>query len=172
MTNEEIKAKIHAYQARMDGYHFRLPVTLVPSTAWGQNLRNTITQSQWQFLRLATFRRAQHHCQGCGAHLPNGKFHAHELWHWDTDTTEQRLIRLVCLCEDCHLALHWGYANTQGLLNKAIDQFLVINEKTYSSYQVEELTSLVQNLWQLRSKLTWTLNVKPQLDWLRQKGIR
>lgn len=69
MTDKRIKGKIHAYQARMDSYHFRLPVTLIPSTAWGQNLRNVISQSQWQFLRLATFKRAQHRCQGCGARL-------------------------------------------------------------------------------------------------------
>lgn len=169
MNDERIKAKIHAYQARMDNYHFRLPVTLIPSTAWGQNLRNVISQSQWQFLRLATFKRAQHRCYGCDANLD--KFHAHELWHWDTDTTEQRLIRLVCICEDCHLALHWGYANTQGLLDKAIKQFLIINEKTYNPHQVRELTDLVFTLWLLRSNLTWRLNVEPQLHWLRQKRI-
>lgn len=91
-----------------------LTFEVMPSTCKITNLRNYVSQDQWQFLQTETFNKAGHHCEICGG---VGKIHpveCHEIWHFDDENAIQRLEGLVALCPNCHEAKHYPLMQARG----------------------------------------------------------
>ena len=44
----------------------KLTIELVPSTAWGENLRKILKKEHWDILRKASYKRARYRCECCG----------------------------------------------------------------------------------------------------------
>lgn len=165
-----IKAQLVKKQALMDAYDFDYPINLTPKTAQGVGLMNLLTDKQYQMLRLVCLKRSNCCCTACGSkHGLDGKgLYLHEFWDWNAQTCEQRLIRVIPLCESCNHAMHWSYANRIGCFSKALDHYLTINGKTLSRLQLDSLLDLVYEIYHLRSKLVWQVNIERQLQWLKE----
>lgn len=172
-TEEVNKAEIRRLEKEFRHYRFKMPVHLVPQTAWGQNLRTKITSKQWQAVRAMTIRASKRRCYYCGADYrgKSHQLHAHEVWHWNIETFTQSLVATVATCEDCHLVLHWGYANTQGKLPFAIAQFCKVNGINYNEQDFQPIYNIVHDLWEKRSLFYWELNIQKELDFLEKLGV-
>ncbi len=98
-------------------YGAGLFVDLVPSSCWFTAGRTCISDQDWARVRRLVTGRAGRQCEACGRgpDREHGRWmEAHERWEYDSATRIQRLRCLICLCTDCHLATHYGYAQTQG----------------------------------------------------------
>jgi len=102
-----------------------LNVDMVPMTMWGRNVRAIVSNETWEELRSA-FRSVpwmrrdyrnlislpDGHDEGttvCKICVVQGsKLELHEVWEYDDHNRIQRLINLIAICQDCHLAIHVG----------------------------------------------------------------
>ena len=142
----------------------KLPVEMVPKSAWNANLRSLLTQSQWDKIRRKSYALANKECEICGA--SGKKLSCHEVWEYTDATGIQRLVRLEALCNKCHMCKHIGFAFTmhyEGAFNMAsiIKHFMQINgisQEEFNTYLLKEI-----DVWAERSKKQWTLNT----DYLR-----
>lgn len=87
-------------------------VDLVPSGAWFTNLRAAMPLAQWKALSAYVRYRSQNRCEMCGSDL---RLEAHERWQFDADARTQKLMRIMCLCKNCHLSVHIGVASKMGI---------------------------------------------------------
>lgn len=138
----------------------RLTVELVPSTAWGENLRSILRTDMWDTLRKRSYKKAKYRCEVCAGKGPKWPVECHEIWHYDDIHHIQTLKGLISLCPDCHAVKHLGFAHLQGRGDQAKVHLGQINgwdQSTTSQY-----VGLVFEQWNQRSQHTWALN----LDWL------
>lgn len=138
----------------------KLVIELVPSTAWGDNLRSILTPKMWDTLRKRTYRKAKYKCEVCYGKGPKWPVECHEIWHYDDATHIQTLNGLIALCPDCHSVKHMGFAHLQGRGDVARAHLAKTNE--WSQSTASQYIGLVFKQWEARSQYTWDLN----LDWL------
>lgn len=93
----------------------KLEIELVPSSSWGNNLRDeaNLSRGDWDTLRRGCYERAGHKCEICGGvswRTYGGKrkkiVECHEIWSYEGGV--QRLEGLVALCSKCHRVKHIG----------------------------------------------------------------
>lgn len=115
---------------REAGTHFSFPP--IRHNAVGQNLWSIFDKDSWSHIRTTAYDRAGHRCQICGKQggglwsritpqkerAKSGPVDCHEVWSWTIAPTNahvgvQKLIRLLILCKDCHLAHHDGFARSK-----------------------------------------------------------
>jgi hypothetical protein len=136
-------------------------VDLVPSSCWFTNIRSCVTQQHWERLRRMITRRAGYRCEICGAaedRATGRRLEAHERWAYHDTSGVQALRRLICLCSDCHLATHLGYANVTGRTGHALAQLRQVTGMTEE--QVRRHVQAANDLWIARSRRTWTLDLR------------
>jgi 5-methylcytosine-specific restriction endonuclease McrA len=85
-----------------------LTIELVPKTSWCKNLRNELTQEDWDVLRKEAYRRAGYECEICGGRGEKWPVECHERWEYDDAANVQSLSGLVALCPKCHRVKHIG----------------------------------------------------------------
>tara|TARA_Y100000816_G_scaffold46477_1_gene29222 strand:- start:1333 stop:2190 length:858 start_codon:yes stop_codon:yes gene_type:complete len=82
---------------------------------------------------------------------------AHERWHYDYNTNTQKLVRLVGLCKNCHIATHMGLA---GLNRKDIEAFEHLKKvRNFTDEDASEHRKQASNLYKERSKIKWNLDL-------------
>ncbi|MGW0393838.1 DUF5710 domain-containing protein [Streptomyces sp. NPDC003042] len=143
----------------------RLFVDLVPSSCWFTNVRSCVAQKDWDRLRRMTYRRADNRCEACGASQDREAkrwLEAHERWTYDDATRVQPLRRLICLCTDCHTATHFGFAQIRGLAPQARTHLMKVTEMTGAQADLHIASAF--DLWQARSRITWTLDLSMLTD--------
>lgn len=106
----------------------KLPIDLVPSSAWFSNLRSEISSEEWSLVKKATYVAAKYRCECCGGRGPNHPVECHERWSYDMTTSIQKLIGTVALCPSCHEATHYGFARVRGREKEARSQLMLVNE--------------------------------------------
>lgn len=84
---------------------FKLTIELVPKTAWGKNLRNSIKRSGWDKIRKQVCAEHDNKCGICGG---SGRITCHERWEYDDSTKVQRLLGFIALCNGCDQIKHLG----------------------------------------------------------------
>ena len=84
----------------------KLDIELVPEKSWGKNLAQLLPKEDWDILRRKTYRRYNWTCLICGAY--GIRVNCHEKWEYDDKLRIQKLVGLICLCDDCHNIKHWG----------------------------------------------------------------
>jgi hypothetical protein len=131
----------------------RLTVELVPSTAWGSNVRSRVRPSVWDRLRRAAYAAAGHRCECCEA---TGRLEAHEVWEYDDAGRIQRLVRLLALCPRCHQVKHYGRP-TGGRKADALAQLCRVNSWT----KAQALAHVAEafEVWRRRSAAPWTVDL-------------
>ena len=138
----------------------KLSVELVPSTAWGHNLRSILTKEMWDTLRKRTYVAAKYRCEICFGKGPKWPVECHEVWAYDDATKLQSLTGLIALCPNCHSVKHLGFAHINDKGMEAREHLATINQ--WSQSKASQYIGLVFKQWEERSKYQWGLN----LDWL------
>jgi hypothetical protein len=137
---------------------------LIPKTSFFVNLRSILTPEEWDVVRRATYSKAGHKCEFCGA---SGMIHCHEVWVYDEATAIQKLVRLVAVCPACHEVFHLGLAEVKGRLKEALAHMMKVNGIGHSRALI--IAEEAFRIWRQRSQITWTLDVSA-LDSLIEKG--
>jgi hypothetical protein len=141
-------------------YGAGLFVDMVPSSCWFTNVRTCVSQQDWERLRRMITRRARQQCEACGAkerRTVRRWLEAHERWAYDDQTGVQALRRLICLCSDCHLATHLGYANVTGQRDRALAHLTAVTGM--SDNEVGLHVYAAGELWSSRSARAWELDL-------------
>lgn len=133
-----------------------LTIEMIPKTAWGKNVRSSVSSVVWDNLRHAQYRKADLHCEICGV---GGRLECHEVWEYDEATHVQKLTGLIALCPSCHSVKHFGRTSTLGEEAKrnAIQHLMEVNNWTMKETQDHIQESI--RVWQERSKHEWTLDI-------------
>jgi len=132
---------------------------LVPSTAWGINVRSKFTRPEWDALREKVYVRANHRCEICGGAGGRHPVEAHEVWSYDIATRVQKLERLIALCPTCHQVKHLGRTI------KVVDngRALVVNKlkkvNGWTGAQASDHITAVLKEWEERSLVEWTMDL-------------
>jgi hypothetical protein len=140
-------------------------VDLVPATCWFTNVRSCVSPKDWERLRRMITRRAGMRCEICGAtedRQTRRWLEAHERWVYDPATGTQRLARLICLCTDCHVVTHFGFAQVRGLEEAAYLHLMSVTGMTRSEALVHVYEAFA--LWEARSDRTWELDLSMLTD--------
>jgi len=151
------------YAARMTGMTApRLTIELVPATQWGANLRAVLRPGEWRRCREFAQQKSGELCGICGRTGRNGRLECHELWQFDDERHQQRLVGLIALCPSCHLVKHFGRAVARGFAGEANDQLMFVNR--WTAAEAEHHVEESRLLWEQRSQYRWQLDV----SWLTQ----
>ena len=138
----------------------RLTIELVPSTAWGQNLRDVLTQEQWDTLRRLTYKHYGYRCGIC--HASKTTLYCHEIWTYNDTLHVQTLTGLIALCKMCHHCKHMGHAGilaSRGELDleQVTAHFLRVNGCSRDDYQAHSRQAWAT--WQERSRHEWMTDI-------------
>jgi hypothetical protein len=128
---------------------------LVPKTAWASNCRDLCSKSDWDWIRKETYKSAHYQCECCG--IKNVRFDAHEIWHYDDKKHTQTLHSIICVCEDCHMCFHLGFASVKGKLEKTQKHLAKVNG--WSLEQTREFVNIVFEIWSQRSHHQWHIDL-------------
>jgi hypothetical protein len=141
-------------------------IDMIPRSCWFTNVRTCVTPPQdWERLRHMITGRADRRCEACGAGEDRSVqrwLEAHERWAYDESAGVQVLRRLICLCSDCHLATHLGYANVTGRANQALEHLRRVTGMTDA--EVDRHVQAAGELWIRRSARVWELDLTMLTD--------
>ncbi|MEO2202185.1 hypothetical protein ABGV42_00320 [Paenibacillus pabuli] len=139
----------------------KLELELVPATSFNMNLRNNFSSEDWDIIRRLVYKRAGHRCEICDT---TGRMSAHEIWDYvESDSGNfVTLAGLICLCDDCHMCKHWGYAQMQADVGKldmvSLEKhFMKVNSCRKTTLEKHKAISFAE--WNRRSSLEWQLNI-------------
>ncbi len=110
----------------------KLTLELVPSTASGQTLYEFLTKKAWNTLREKVFEEYNFRCGICGA--TTGQLNCHEQWTYDDENTTQKLVRLISLCQMCHLVKHMNQRGAS--LDVLAEHFMRVNGCSRQEFEV------------------------------------
>lgn len=136
---------------------FKLPklhVELVPQTCFFTNVRSQVSTDDWDILRRACYKKANHQCEICNA---KGRMEAHEIWHYDDKKLIQKLFKIVCLCNACHQVYHLGFASLKGKLPQVMKRLSMLNEWSMAETQI--YVDAVFEIFYQRSQKKWSLDL-------------
>lgn len=137
----------------------------VPETCWFTNVRTCVSARDWERLRRMITRRAGHRCEICGRPEDRDQrrwLEAHERWAYDEHTGVQALRRLICLCSDCHLSTHMGFANVTGRTEQAMAHLQAVTGM--SDEQADDHLAAAARRWAEQSGRTWALDLSILTD--------
>ncbi|MCZ1012040.1 DNA primase [Streptomyces lydicus] len=142
------------------GFGQSLFVDLVPRSCWFTNVRSCVARKDWDRLRRMIYGRADNRCEVCGA-TPGAsgkpRLEAHERWDFDEATRTQTLKRLICLCSNCHMVTHFGFAQVRGLEGRAFAHLLKVTGMTERQGRQHVQSAFLT--WQQRSTHRWELDL-------------
>lgn len=137
---------MYSYETR------KLNIQLVPKTAWYTNLRSVLLN--WGSISAKV--RSKGKCDICGKEFPVSQLDAHEVWEYDDKTHTQSLNNIICVCRDCHNAVHFGHAQVVGTDEEALEQYMAVNHLPLE--EAEEDISEAFDVWRKRSEHEWHFN--------------
>ena len=137
-----------------------LYIDLIPKSCWFTNVRYCIKKKDWDILRKIIYERTNYKCECCGIDCKKEKIQieAHERWHFDYTYKTQKLVRLIALCKNCHLATHYGFAKISGKEQEAYNHLL--NTRKCNIEELNEHISLAYALWNERNQYDWSLDLE------------
>lgn len=147
------------------GFGSGLFVDLVPSSCWFTNVRSCVSVQDWERLRRMLLRRARYQCEACrrGEDRDAKRWlEAHERWSFDWATRTQKLVRLICLCTDCHQATHYGLAQVRGREAAAFAHLRTVTGM--SEHAARDHVREAFALWRHRSQTSWSLDLTMLTD--------
>lgn len=135
----------------------KLECELVPATCWFSNVRSAVSRAQWDKIRKQVYAQAWDVCQICGGVGPKHPVEAHEIWSYDDHNQIQKLVGMIALCPDCHQVKHFGFAQSQGKGELAMQHLMKVNKLTKK--QAIKYLNGVMEQWVERSKKNWKLDI-------------
>ena len=134
----------------------KLTIELVPSSSWGNNIRAVFTNRQWNSLRGMVCDAAYNTCEICEQES-EAPVECHEIWHYNEKTQIQTLTGMVCLCKDCHLVKHFGFARVSGKEKQALKHLMKVNKLDLPGAKKYIGEAFVA--WRKRNQFNWTLDL-------------
>ena len=137
-----------------------LYIDLIPRSCWFTNVRYCIKKKDWDILRKTIYQRVDYKCECCGIDCKKEKIQieAHERWDYNYTYKIQKLVRLIALCKNCHMATHYGFAKISGKEKEAFNHLLKV--KGCNVKELNEHINLAYTLWTERNQYDWTLNLE------------
>jgi hypothetical protein len=135
-------------------------VDLVPSSCWFTNVRYCVSTQDWERLRRMLLDRARHRCEACerGEDRDAKRWlEAHERWSYDWSSRTQKLVRLICLCTDCHQTTHYGLAQVRGHDAAAFAHLRAVTGMNAAA--AHEHVREAFEVWKHRSQTSWSLDL-------------
>jgi len=141
----------------------KLEFEILPSGAFGNNLRNILSKKAWNYLRQVVIERHDGKCAICGR-KPK-RLECHERWEFNKEEKIQRLIEIVPLCSLCHSTIHIQRSILVGIDDKCVKHFEKINNCDYQGFvkELKEKTDLANSL---SSVDEWSLNLEKLKDYV------
>jgi len=136
----------------------RLAVDLIPTTCWHTNVRSCVEHDDWKLISLGVKLRAGRKCELCGTPAnreQNIHLEAHE--RFDYAHGVQVLKRLVCACNRCHHAIHYGRAEALNEEQVAREHLRHVND--WDDATLDQHLQDANALWKLRSIHQWELDL-------------
>ncbi|MGN1212654.1 MAG: hypothetical protein ACI4TZ_01310 [Christensenellales bacterium] len=103
----------------------KLEIELLPKGAWGNDFSRILFKKDWDILRNACYKKANHKCAICGYETDD--LDAHEVWDFNTETKTQTLIDIIALCSRCHGVKHIRNSQRLGFGENAKKHFMKVN---------------------------------------------
>ena len=135
----------------------KLTMELIPKSSPFKNVRSEVSASEWNRIRKAVYATANYKCEICGGVGKKHPVECHEIFEYDVENKEQKLVRLISLCPPCHEVKHMGFAQIRGRGAQARKHLKEVNgwtDKETDDYIREQF-----KLYHERSKTNWTLNL-------------
>ncbi len=143
-------------------------LNLIPSSLWNLNLRKMLDAKSWQKLSTEIREEQNWTCLACGISLKQLKskkyFHCHEMWDFDDEKQEVKLLCLMTLCSHCHNATHFGYSSIMGKNIPAFKQICKVNK--WDAQTTEMYLEGCFEEWSRRSSKKWTINYESIKDYI------
>ena len=136
----------------------KLSIELVPRTSWFSNVRSEVSKIDWDVIRKAAFKKAQHCCEICGNKGAKWPVECHEIWHYDDDRKIQRLSGFIALCPSCHEVKHMGLSQLKGKGSVALAHLAIVNKWNY--IRAKKYVDRQFTVWEERSNHNWELDIK------------
>ena len=140
---------------------FKLNFEILPSGAFGNNLRTVLSKKAWDFIRKDAYDRAGGKCAICGRAVK--RLEAHERWSFDKEKRLQKLEDVLGICHACHSVIHIGRTQVIGFEDDAIKHFKWVNKCDYQGY-IQALGDATQKSVDLSTVDSWSLD----LSWLER----
>lgn len=141
--------------------NIKLTIEMIPSSNFYNNIRSTVSKSQWDVIRKECYAKANNRCEIC---YESGKdqgykhnLECHEKWAYDNKTKTQKLIGLISLCPKCHLCKHIGRAFAIGKQAEVFSHLEKINN--WNHKEVVTYLVLCFKEHKKKSKISWSLNL-------------
>lgn len=149
----------------------RLTLELVPSTASSHSLYRYLTTRVWNTLRKKVLEEYNFSCGICGA--SNVRLDCNEQWEYNDETNTQRLVRLVMLCQMCHLVKHMNQQDAS--LDELAEHFIKVNacsrqefDEYYQKCREEQMRREIND--DTRSPVIWEQDWGEYTSLLAQEG--
>ena len=135
----------------------KLQIELVPDGCWFSNVRSNVSARDWDTIRKQVYLEAGYRCEICGGVGAKHPVECHEVWSYDDNIKIQKLELFQALCPPCHEVKHFGFASVRGFRDRALNQFMKINDLNFST--AEAMIDAVFEQWQQRGLVRWELDV-------------
>jgi hypothetical protein len=138
----------------------KLTIELVPSSSWGNNLRDEgkLPKKRWDELRRECYRAAGNRCEICGGVGSRHPVECHEIWSYEGNV--QKLEGLIALCPMCHRAKHIGH--TLYVLGSPIADAVLNHIKRVNEIDDKQLNEMIMDAFELyeqRSQRKWSVDI-------------
>lgn len=149
-------------------------LNLIPKTLWYLNLRSLLTEQRWKKLSLSIREEQDWTCQACGISIKQLKqkkyFHCHEMWDFDDEKQEVKLLCLITLCSHCHMATHFGFSSINNKSQQSIKQIMKVNhwDRQTINYYLEGMFEQ----WMQRSNKQWKINMDSIKNFLSEDDFK
>ncbi|MBR2376163.1 MAG: HNH endonuclease [Clostridia bacterium] len=134
----------------------KLNFEIIPTGAWGFNLRTTLSKKAWDLIRKKAYEEANGKCSICNR--PTKRLEAHERWDFNKETKTQKLLDVIAVCHSCHSVIHIGRTQLIGEEDKAIIHFKKVNKVDYSAY-INALKEANEKSISLSDVYEWSLDL-------------
>ena len=130
----------------------KLEICIIPECNWGTSLAQILPTEVWDKVRREVYSDANWICQIC--YSTGVELHCHEVWLLDKKTRIQKLVKLVCICGDCHHVVHWWgtvrAVHEGGLPGTTIERltshFLKVNKCTQEEFDKHKTNVLMESI--------------------------
>ena len=112
--------------------NFKLTIEMLPKGAWNNDFSKTLPKKEWDIVRNACYKKANHRCQICDYETDD--LDAHEVWEFDIKKKTQTLKDIIGICSKCHGVKHIRNSQRLGYEEEAKRHFMNVNKCSELDY--------------------------------------
>ena len=105
---------------------------MLPKGAWNNDFSKTLPKKEWDIVRNACYKKANHRCQICDYETDD--LDAHEVWEFDIKKKTQTLKDIIGICSKCHGVKHIRNSQRLGYGEESKRHFMNVNKCSELDY--------------------------------------